>query len=379
MKPILISHCIGVLTVIFLHLSIALPAEAQGCVAIRQMAGCGTSLFTNGNIFEPGWQFTAAYRYFQSDRHFRGTHEEPDRQTSNTEVINDSHSLDLNFGYSINKRWLLNMSLPLVYNERSSLYEHGRTERHSSRSNGLGDLRISALHWLWHPDSSAFGNLGIGFGVKLPTGNFQAMDYFYNVGPEGQAEYRPVDQSIQPADGGLGLTLELQGFGRLARNLYFYGSAFYLINPMEVNGARTYRETLSPMLANEAIMSIPDQYSVRAGLGLSDILRHGLSLTIGGRFEGVPVQDLIGGSTGFRRPGYVLSLEPGIDIMHGRHNFSLTLPVALVRNRLQSVTDLETEMATGIPRQGDAAFADWVLNISYTLAFGRRNPVLQGL
>jgi hypothetical protein len=65
--------------------------------------------------------------------------------------------------------------------------------------------------------------------------------------------------------------------------------------------------------------------------------------------------------------------------MHGRHNFSLTLPVALVRNRLQSVTDLETEMATGIPRQGDAAFADWVLNISYTLAFGRRNPVLQGL
>ena len=346
-------------------------AAVQGCVAIHQMSGCGTTMFTNGNIFEQGWQFTGAYRYFQSDRHFRGTHEEPDRQANNTEVINASHSFD--------KRWFLNFSIPLVYNERSSLYEHGRTERHTTRSNGIGDLRISAFRWMWHPDSSRFGNLGLGFGIKLPTGNFQAMDYFYNAGPEGQPEFRPVDQSIQPADGGFGITVEMQGFGPISRRLFFYGNAFYLSNPMEVNGARTFRETLSPLLTNEAIMSIPDQYSLRAGLGFSDFVRHGVSITAGARFEGVPVRDLIGGSAGFRRPGYVFSLEPGVDLMLGRQNFNISIPFALVRNRLQSIPDMEIESTTGIPRHGDAAFADWALNITYTLAFIRPAGWFRGL
>ncbi|MEZ4740516.1 MAG: hypothetical protein R2818_14430 [Flavobacteriales bacterium] len=65
---------------------------------------------------------------------------------------------------------------------------------------------------------------------------------------------------------GLGVTIEAQGYVKLARSLYLYGNAFYLINPMEMNGTKTFRETLSPILMNEAIMSIPDQYMARAGL-----------------------------------------------------------------------------------------------------------------
>ncbi|MDX5479105.1 MAG: hypothetical protein LPJ98_11680, partial [Cyclobacteriaceae bacterium] len=61
---------------------------AQGCVAIRQFSGIGNAV-GQGNILEKGeLNISANYRYFKSFRHFRGTHEEPDRLTNNTEVIN---------------------------------------------------------------------------------------------------------------------------------------------------------------------------------------------------------------------------------------------------------------------------------------------------
>ena len=48
-----------------------------------------------------------------------------------------------------------------------------------------------------------------------------------------------------------------------------------------------------------------------------------------------------------------------------KENLSLNLsaPIAIIRKRPQSVTDLETEEATGQPRNGDAAFADYLINI----------------
>jgi hypothetical protein len=50
--------------------------------------------------------------------------------------------------------------------------------------------------------------------------------------------------------------------------------------------------------------------------------------------------------------------------MNSRTTVSLSVPVAMLRNRPQSLTDLETEQATGQPRNGDAAFADYLINFS---------------
>lgn len=341
----------------------------QGCVAIRGFSSCSPSTFTNANLIGKGWQMSTNYRYFESFRHFRGTHEEPDRLTTHTEVINYTTQLSVGLTYNIDQRKGYSIILPFNYFVRSSLYEHGRTERHTSRASGIGDLRLSYNHWIWDPESAKQGNLQIGAGIKLPTGNFNARDFFYNVGPDTLGEYRPVDQSIQPGDGGLGFSLELQGYVRISGALYAYGNAFYLLNPMETNGTRTYRETLNPLLSNESIMSVTDQYMARVGLNWS-VSPSGWNLFCGGRVEGIPVEDLIGGSAGFRRPGYVMSVEPGIDWMHGRSDLNISVPVALVRNRLQSVTDKENSVITGTYRQGDAAFADWLLNITYSVRLG---------
>lgn len=343
-------------------------AHAQGCVAIRHFStptenGMSAALMRPGDL-----TVGTSYRYFKSFRHFRGTHEEPDRLANNTEVINHAHAVDLNVFYALSGRTYASVTLPFVFNTRSSLYEHGRTERNTSFSRGLADARVGVGHWLLNPARHHHFNVALGLGVKLPTGNHNAADIFYNVGVDGRPEVRPVDQSIQPGDGGVGLTLDFQVFHHLTDRFAWYAGGFYLLNPRETNGVRTFRETLSPALANEAITSVPDQYSLRLG-GTFTVPDKGVGASLGVRYEGVPVEDLIGGSHGFRRPGMVFSIEPGLSFTRDRLSLSLSVPVALYRNRPQSVTDREMEQLTGTARHGDAAFADYLVNVgvSYRL------------
>ncbi|WP_067037219.1 protein involved in meta-pathway of phenol degradation [Allomuricauda sp. CP2A] len=336
-------------------------SSAQGCVAIRHFSSCvGNTL--ESNLLGPGdIQIGSNYRYFRSFRHFRGTEEEPDRVANGSEVINHSHSWDFFLTYGITDRLYTSITIPTVINTRSSLYEHGRDERNVTYSRGLADIRVGVGYWLFDLEKHQNGNLAVGLGVKLPTGNWNASDIFYNVGPEGGPQVRPVDQSIQPGDGGFGITLDFQFYQKIAEKLFAYGGGFYLINPRETNGTRTFRETLSPILQNEAIMAVPDQYSLRAGVSQS--FSNTISGSLGARYEGVPVKDLIGGNEGFRRPGNVLSIDPGIAFIKDNFSINLNVPFAVRRERPQSVTDKQTEEATGNPRQGDAAFADYLINV----------------
>jgi len=356
------------LLLIILLSFLCLQTYGQGCVAIRSFGGCmgGTG---GGAILIPGESMAGAnYRYFKSFRHFRGSHEEPDRVENGTEVINHSNFLDLSFNYSFAKRFYATLIVPFVYHDRSSMYEHGGNslgDRHTTSSQGLADLRLSAGYWLLNQEKHAKGNFALALGMKFPTGNYKATDTFYNVGENGEAETRPVDQSIQPGDGGFGITVELQGYQQLGNAFILTGNAYYLVNPREVNG-------VSRSNSSSSIMSVPDQFSVRLGLNYMTPV-HGLDFYLGGRLEGIPVYDLIGGSEGFRRPGYVISLEPGFNYGFRNLFFNVSVPIALVRNRTQSHTDKQREMATGTPRHGDAAFADYLINIGITWRFSGKH------
>jgi len=357
----------------------ATSLRAQGCVAIRHFSSCvGSSL--ESNLLNPGdLQLGINYRYFKSFRHFRGTEEEPDRVANGSEVINHSHAWDFFLTYGISNRFYASLTLPTVINTRSSLYEHGREERHTTFSRGLADVRLGVGYWLFDPVAHPSGNLALGLGLKIPTGSYNASDIFYNVGPEGGPEVRPVDQSIQPGDGGFGITVDFQLYQQLAPKFFLYSGGFYLLNPRETNGVRTFRETLSPLLENEAIMAVPDQYSVR--LGTSYNISERFSASLGARFDAVPVKDLLGGDEGFRRPGNVLSVDPGLSYMAGNFSVNLNVPFAVRRERPQSLTDKQTEELTGEPRAGDAAFADYVINLGVTYRFMnnkvRVDPALQ--
>lgn len=340
---------------------------SQGCVAIRHFSSCVGSNLENNLLSTGDIQIGVNYRYFKSFRHFRGTEEEPDRLANNTEVINHSHAWDFFATYGINDRLYTSITIPTVINTRSSLYEHGRNERNVTFSRGLADIRFGFGYWVFDMEKSPNGNLALGLGVKLPTGNYNASDIFYNVGPNGEPQTRPVDQSIQPGDGGFGVTVDFQFYKKITTDVFSYASGFYLINPRETNGVRTFRETLSPILQNESIMAVPDQYSLRGGLSYN--ISPTISSSLGARFDCVPVKDLIGGNEGFRRPGNVLSVDPGVSFMKSNFVINLNVPFAVRRERPQSITDLQTEQLTGTPRNGDAAFSDYVINLGVTYRF----------
>ena len=76
--------------------------------------------------------------------------------------------------------------------------------------------------------------------------------------------------------------------------------------------------------------SCPDQYAARLGVFYMFKVE-GLSAYLGGRIEGVPATDLIGGSAGYRRPGYAVSVEPGIGYNFNRVSLNLTVPTCCLQ------------------------------------------------
>jgi hypothetical protein len=179
----------------------------------------------------------------------------------------------------------------------------------------------------------------------------------------------PVDQSIQLGDGGTGLTAELNGYYNFTPKWGVYGNLYYLINPREQNGISTARggtPTATALKYSTSTMSVPDQYLARGGANFSF---HHFNASAGLRIEGVPSSDLIGGDKGFRRPGYAISAEPGLSYMSAGKTFFATIPIALMRNRTQSYSDKLRSSTEGILVHGDAAFADYLINIGMNIRF----------
>jgi hypothetical protein len=333
--------------------------KAQGCVAVRHMSSC-TGGSTGSILFAKQWQLSVSYRQFRSFRHFSGTTENKERLELGTEVINKSKTADISATYALTNQLSFGAIIPLSYTDRSSLYEHDRVNRYHSQSKGLGDIRLMANYYLFDPLTHPTENISVGLGVKLPTGNYNTKDQFHiKKGDQVVLETRPVDQSVQLGDGGVAPILEVQVFKSISTAFSIYGAGFYLFNVRDTTATRTYRETLRSTLANEKYMSVPDQLMARGGVSFSGLPLHGLALSLGGRIEGIPVQDMIGKENGFRRPGYIVSAEPTLAYMRGKSTFTFSVPVALIRNRTQSVTD------KAMNRYGDAAFADYLVFVNY--------------
>ena len=108
------------------------------------------------------------------------------------------------------------MDVPIIANNRSSLYEHGGKSRHSTQSFGLGDVRLGAYKWLVDPIRMTKGNVQVGLGLKLPTGDYKYTDKFFV--NDSTNILGPVDQSIQLGDGGLGFTTELNAYYTISKN-----------------------------------------------------------------------------------------------------------------------------------------------------------------
>ena len=276
----------------------------------------------------------ANYRFFHSWRHFVGTEEQPQRQTTggghdangvdHGDAVNIySHAIDFNMSYGLTNRIQLNLSMPWVHNERSQVMKQtspvADTFRYSVFAKGIGDIRMSVNYWIIDPAKAHKGNLMVGVGIKLPTGNYAATDNNVPQTDRSRKNFVIIDWAIQPGDGGLGFSVEVQGFTELYKGIYGFANGYYLFNPKESNG--TYKSAAKPGLEGYNVYACPDQYFARAGLLTSVLKEKNLTLSLAGRIEGIPAYDAFGGQVAYRRPGYVIAIEPGVSYRTGRSTF----------------------------------------------------------
>jgi hypothetical protein len=344
------------------------PVMAQGCIVARGTGVMpGHEAVSEGGSTQDKLQTSISYRWFKSDRAFVGTQEIGHPPGVD---INYSHFVDISITYAFNDRFGLSLTLPYARHERSSVVTDANgaiLQRFSTHNSGLADLRLIGSAWLFDPKEHAQGNLQLGLGLDLPTGDDDASDVFPTFDPASGRLVpvrRPVDQSIQLGDGGYGVLLSFYGFRHVTQRLSLIAEGTYGVTPEETNGVASLSS--NPF---ERELSIADTYAMRAGLQYALSPAHGLRLELAGRIEGVPVHDLVGGSDGFRRPGYTVYVEPGVSAAFGSYSMNLYAPIAVQRDRQRSVGDIRLTEATGVFQHGPAAFADYLVMFNFAKSF----------
>jgi hypothetical protein len=266
-------------------------------------------------------------------------------------VVNNVYLYDVALNYAVNRRFNMTVAVPFQRATRRR-----GTASQIFHSFGMGDISVMGRMWLKPEPAESNQNISFGVGIKLPTGKNNVKDTVINA--NGTLSTQVVDQSIQLGDGGWGIPLDLQAYKRIGKTT-LYASAVYLLNPRDTNGVPTGRGRPS-----EAIMSVADQYLARVGIARPIPKTRQWAFTVGWRIEGVPVRDLIGKSNGFRRPGYGMAIEPGVQYFRFRDTWSVVVPIAAGRNRKRSVSDILVGS-----RGGDAAFADYMILAGYSHRF----------
>ncbi|MBI3868553.1 MAG: hypothetical protein HY299_08480 [Verrucomicrobia bacterium] len=319
-----------------------------------------------------------SHRWQYSDKHFIGDVEQVYREKEGSQVINDIHVVDLSLAYNVTKRVGLTLGVPFQTATRSQAVRDTRRvagvlvnpspfpapdgtvsgaviARYRTAAQGLGDIKLLATTWLLDPETHPKGNISLGLGVLFPTGEKDSKDVpkTFNAGANTvvNGPLQNVDNSIQPGAGAWGLILDLYAFRQIVTNLTAFASGTYIATPQQNAGVLSG--------TGPTIWSTGDSFLARVGLGYTLLPKQGVTFTLGGRVEGSPSKDLIGGSDDRRRPGFAVSIEPGIVWSRDKWSFSFSAPVALYRNRERN--------SAGV--SGDAAFADFMTLTSLTRRF----------
>jgi len=74
---------------------------------------------------------------------------------------------------------------------------------------------------------------------------------------------------------------------------------------------------------------VPDVYTGRLGMSYGLLPEQGVSVSLGGRVDGIPYHDLIGKSDGFRRPSVIVFLDPAVALERGPNTFTFSSPIRM--------------------------------------------------
>lgn len=317
---------------------------------------------TGSPYLQPGhFQLSVGFRGLKSIFHWTGYER---NRNINSGVRNQQFLWDVAGTYQFTKQTSVTFSLPYFKGDwgffdtprlRGQSPTFGR-KRFWTHSHGIGDITIVGQRWLLPTTKFKTGNVALGFGFSIPTG---ADDRRYGYPfPNGTFFYnKPVDVSIQPGLGGMGIISEISGFKNLFRRITLYGSGIYVITPRGSNGTPSILQGLvGPVQARrllplEIYNSVPDLYVGETGVAMAVPKVRGLAISGSARIEGSPGKDLIGSNLGFRRPGFVLFGVPGITYTYKNTSLVINIPIrALVNTQVVNIDH----------RHADATIPNWI-------------------
>jgi hypothetical protein len=330
------------------------PVFAQGCIVARSASFDLAPESQGGYLQEGDWELTIGYRHQFSYKHFVGDVEQAYRVQQGNQVMNKVNLQNVDVTYQASPRVSVTLSMPFLFASRRS-----NNSYYTTHSSGLGDSSILARAWLWNPRRAKRGNISVGLGLQAPTGKDNVQNNVYTSAAATTPTLTTVDYSIQPGSGGWGVVLQWQAFREIGGGFTAYTAGNYVATQGGNNGVlRTTTSTPQPLTAYNAIQ---DQYLAQAGVAHAVSSVKGLTLTLGPRIEGVPAANILGDDLGFRRPGFAISVEPGMIYARGNSMLQASVGKAVYRDRTRSVPDKM------LGTHGDAAFADCVWLVSYTL------------
>jgi hypothetical protein len=325
--------------------------RAQGCVCQKQ----GGPVFggVGPYIERRQWQLLLFYRGYESTQHFQGREPYPVLDANGPRNRQRLTTVDLTWAAST--RLNVSLSVPVFSNNfdvRRQPPTGGDRVWVPIAASGLGDVNVRGRYWILDPNGPHGGghNVGVSLGVKLPTGKDNRTDSYFG-------RQVPVDVSVQTGDGSWGALGTLYAFQNIGSATLF-ATGTYLSVPRNTTEVPTFFGSLSNS-DNTTPNSAADQFSVQMG-GSVTIVEKWVIPSLAYRIEGVPVSDLFGASDGFRRPGVIGFVEPGLNFVFGRHLVGVNLAIRSYVDIKDSPTSTRVEDAT-VPK--------YMLTVGYSVRF----------
>ena len=357
------------LTILLLALLLlSLHAYSQGCVAIRNLTGFTQFSLPQYENEPVKWMFLANSRYSEFYGTYNGDvliNQAPkDKGFSRTVIV------DLALMRVFDNGWSVVVDVPFMSAMRRNWQEHGGpggdSVKYKTSSFGLADVRATVYKWLLDVSTPHRGNIQVGLGIKLPTGDYRYQDYFYRGSTTVVA---PVNPTLQLGDGGTGFTVEVNGFYTINKMITLFGNGFYLFNPRDQNGTSNLlgRPPMPGVAqAGADVNSVPDAFLVRGG---ANFTFRTLSAWAGLRFEGVPVYDAIGDSHGQRRAGYGVSVEPGLSYTFRKTTLFTFVPIPIYKTLKVTAADKAVAAITGNPAASPGGLVNGLVFLGASFSF----------
>ena len=337
---------------------------------------------SSGEIKPGHGTISLGYRNVYANQYFLNPHvfTEANRTQQPTRLWN---TFDLTGTYQLTRRVNLQATLPLQWNQASFLvpFQGGplsETFRQRLSTAGVGDLLLVERTWLLDPEKVKRGNVLLGVGLKLPTGNYRGGNTWTGGGP-GLWNNKPAPLTIMIGDGGVDVLAEILAYRIVkfpVRNTNVFAVGSYLFTPRGTTGIPSQNLlagapiATSPFTQNSLVNTVPDIYSMRAGMIVPSPFKDNkylrpLSGLVAYRWDGSPQRDLIGNSNGFRQPGFFMAVELGLFYQKKRHLVQVTSPISFIR---YASFDSGGERP-GSPAPRTTAFTPASLAVRYTYYF----------